>query len=208
MNANSKGGESPRLPSPRTSVASICRFVGWTAIIALLITAFTPFSNLLGELVSATPRLGRAGAIVVLGGPESEHRTVQGILLYRQGLAPLVVFSDSPSEVHIRMELAQSLGLPLEAILIESAARTTREEAVRIGALLRVRGIHKILLVTDALSMWRAEGLFRRAGFDVLPAPSTSTGGSIGPPQDQLGFTLLIAEETTARLYYWLIGYL
>ena len=144
----------------------------------------------------------------MLGGPESEHRAVQGILLYRRGLAPLVVFSDSPSEVHIRVELAQRLGLPLEAILIESAARTTREEAVRIGALLHARGIHRILLITDALSMWRAEGLFRRAGFDVLPAPSTSTGGTIGPPQDQLGFTLLIAEETTARFYYWLIGYL
>jgi len=178
------------------------------AIVGFLIAAFTPFPNVLGALVSATPRLGRAGAIVVLGGPEPEHRALQGILLYRQGLAPLVVFSDSPSEVHLRVELAQSFGLPLDAVLIETAARTTREEAVRIGDRLHGRGIHRILLITDALGMRRAEGLFKRAGFDVLPAPSTNTGDTMGPPQDQLGFVLLIAEEITARFYYWLVGYL
>lgn len=189
-------------------VAWTCRLVGFAGVVGFFISAFTPLPNLLGGWLSTPPRLGPAEAIVVLGGPESQRRAVHGILLYRQGLAPLVVFSGSILEVHAREALAHDLGLPPAVILTEATAHTTQQEAVRVGALLHARGIRRILLVTDALGMSRARGVFGRAGFDVLPAPATGPGDSPGPPHDQLAFTLSIAEELAAQLYYRLMGYL
>jgi uncharacterized SAM-binding protein YcdF (DUF218 family) len=186
----------------------ICRLLGFAAIVSFLIIAFTPLPNRVGGWLYTPPRLGPAGAIVVLGGPESEHRAIQGILLYRQGLAPVLVFSGLPPEVQTRETLARDLGLPPDVILTEGTVRTTREEAVKVGALLRARGIRRILLVTDALGMRRARAVFERAGFEVLPVPSTGPGDLMGPPQDQVEFALTIAEETVAYLYYRLMGYL
>jgi uncharacterized SAM-binding protein YcdF (DUF218 family) len=185
-----------------------CRLVGWAALLGLLVIAFTPLPNRIGGWLYTPARLGQAGAIVVLGGPDSEHRAVQGILLYRQGFSPLLIFSGVPMEVSMRESLARGLGLPLENILTERTAHTTREEALTIGALLRARGIRRILLVTDGLSMPRARRLFERAGLEVLPVPSTGPGDLMGRPQDQVTFALSIAEETVAYLYYWLLGYL
>jgi uncharacterized SAM-binding protein YcdF (DUF218 family) len=184
------------------------RRVGLIAVAGFLIMAFTPLVNLLGDWLSVPPRLGPAGAIVVLGGPESERRALVGLRLYRQGLAPLVVFSGDPLEVEKRETLARDLGVPPEAILTEGTVHTTRDEGMKIGALLRARGIRRILLVTDALSMSRARGVFEGAGFDVLPAPWTGPGDSFGPPQERLESALSIAEEVAGRLYYRLMGYL
>ena len=184
------------------------RLVGLAAILGVLLVGFTPLPNLLVAWLSTPEHLGPAGAIVVLGGPESERRAIQGIVLYRRGLAPLVVFSGIPLEVQTRETLGRDLGLPPAAVLTEDTVHTTREEAVKVGALLHARGIHRILLVTDALGMRRAQAVFERVGFEVLPVPSTSRGDLLGPPQVQLEIALSVLEETAARLYYRLLGYL
>ena len=187
---------------------TLCRWVGLAGAMGLGLICFTPVPNVLGALLSTPPRLGTAGAIVVLGGPDAQSGAFHGIVLYRQGLAPLLVFSGNLQETASKVALARDLGLPSGAVLTERRGLTTRQEAEKIGGLLRDRGIHRILLVTDALSMRRARGVFERHGFEVLPAPSTSSGDSMGPPQDQLGFSVLIAEELTAQLYYRVMGYL
>ena len=187
---------------------AICRWIGLAGVIGLGLIAFTPVPNVLGGLLSTPPRLGTAGAIVVLGGPDAQYGAFHGIVLYRQGLAPLLIFSGNLQETATKMALARDLGLPSGAVLTERRALTTRQEAEMIGGLLRERGIRRILLVTDALSMRRARGVFERRGFEVLPAPSTSAGDTMGPPQDQLGFSIMIAEELAAELYYRVMGYL
>jgi len=186
----------------------MCRVVGLTAVLGSLLVGFTSLPNLLGAWLSTAAHLGPAGAIVVLGGPESERRTIQGILLYRRGLAPLVVFSGIPLEVQTRQRLGRDLGLPPAAVLTEDTAHTTRDEAVKVGATLHARGIRRILLVTDPLGMRRAQAVFERGGFEVLPVPSAGQADLLGPPQVQLEFALSVVEEAAARLYYWLMGYL
>src|SRR5215471_8275264 len=166
------------------------RLVGLAAILCVLLVGW----------LSTPEHLGPAGAIVVLGGPESERRAIQGIVLYRRGLAPLVVFSGIPLEVQTRETLGRDLGLPPAAVLTEDTVHTTREEAVKVGALLHARGIRRILLVTDALGMRRAQAVFERVGFEVLPVPSTSRGDLLGRPQVQLEITLSVLEEAAARL--------
>ncbi|MBI4382371.1 MAG: YdcF family protein [candidate division NC10 bacterium] len=204
------------------SWARICRLLGLAALAVFLTSAFTPLPNLLSRWLTIPRRLEPAEAIVVLGtrltadwelSAASLYRTRYGIVLYRRGLAPLLVFTgpargEGPAEATVRAELARELGIPAEVILTEAGAKTTREEAIRVGALLRPRGIRKILLVTNSLHMARARGLFERGGFEVLAAPTDDVSKASGEPEDRLQLMRQILGELIAQLYYRVAGYL
>lgn len=133
-----------------------------------------------------------AHAIVVLGGgindrgtlrpeielsPESRLRTICGVDLYRQGLAPTVVitggdltiFGSGPTEPSVMREWAVRLGVPSHAIQIDDRARTTYENARGTKRLLGEGA--SILLVSSAGHLWRATALFEKQGFRVTPVP-------------------------------------
>jgi len=198
------------------------RLLGAVGLLLFLSSAFSPLPSLLGRMSSGPSRLEPADAIVVLGAaiyPEgvlnnsSFRRAVQGIILQRKGLAPLLVLSGAsrnsgPAEATVRAELARELGIPPEAILIDTQGRTTQEEAVRLGELLRSSGSRRILLVTDSQHLPRAQALFERAGFDVLSAPADDFSSAAVEPEERLRLMRRIAQEITARLYYRLAGYL
>lgn len=152
----------------------------------------------------ATPaRFERAQAIVVLGGGvhqdgmlshASLRRTLHGISLHRKGLAPLLVLSGpapdaGPGEAEVRAELARELGISSAAILTVTKARTTREEAAHVRALLEPRDIRRILLVTDSQHMVRARPLFERAGFEVVAAPADDFSSVQEAPEGRLELT-------------------
>jgi uncharacterized SAM-binding protein YcdF (DUF218 family) len=165
-----------------------------------------------------------AEAIVVLGaglmhggalGEESLRRAIRGIELYKQGLAPVIVFSgpgrDEQSkltEAGIRARLAMTMGIPPEVILKEETANTTREESVHIAAQLRLRNISRILLVTESLHMRRARFVFERAGLRVLPAASADYTVTATSPGDRLWLTIRILQESAALMYYRAAGYI
>jgi uncharacterized SAM-binding protein YcdF (DUF218 family) len=199
-----------------------CRVLGLLGVVFFIACAFTPLPNLISRRLEILSRLEPAGAIVVLGSGVSEdgvlendslRRAIQGILLQRKGLAPLLVlsgpaFKNGPTEAGIRAELARGLGVPSNAILTEEGARTTREEAIHIGALLRVRQVRRVLLVTSPQHILRAQRLFERAGFDVLPAPSGDASRTEIRPEGRLKLMREILQEVLARLYYRVAGYL
>ena len=176
--------------------ARICRFLGLAGLVAFATSAFTPLPNILARWLSIPPRLERAEAIVVLGGkiePDGElnnaslRRALHGIVLYREGLAPLLVFlgeerNGGVSEARVRANIAREMGVSPEVILREAGARTTREEAIRVEVLLRPMGVRRILLVTDSLHMARAQGLFERVGFEVLAAPADHFSNAADEP--------------------------
>jgi uncharacterized SAM-binding protein YcdF (DUF218 family) len=85
---------------------------------------------------------------------------------------------------------------------------TTREEAVRTKALLAPRQVRRILLVTDYQHMRRAQALFERAGFDVLPATTEEQSSVARGPEGRLELMRAVLGEVVARLYYRLAGYL
>ncbi len=62
-------------------------------------------------------------------------------------------------------------GVSGDMIWIEDASTSTYENARYAAEMLRERGVHRVALVTDSISMWRAEACFRRAGVAVTPAP-------------------------------------
>ena len=145
---------------------------------------------------------------------ESLRRVIAGIDLYKQGLAPLIVLSGGArrddmqhTEAQQRSILAQTMGIPAEAILKEETSNTTREEAVRISRLLMHRGLIKILLVTESLHLRRAKAVFENAGLEVYPATSDDYSVSAISAKDRLWLASRIIEESAALAYYRLAGY-
>jgi len=70
--------------------------------------------------------------------------------------------------------LREDFGVPVK--WLEDRSGDTAENAAFSAAILRADGIHRILLVTDAMHMPRASAVFARAGLDVVSAPTMFFG--------------------------------
>jgi uncharacterized SAM-binding protein YcdF (DUF218 family) len=185
-----------------------CRILGALTVVGFIVAAFTPAPRIAARWLVVAPDVKPAGAIVVLGasgyrdgtlGDASLRRAVAGIRLYREGLAPRIVFLGMAGEAESRARLAVTFGVPREAIITESEEPTTRNEAHRMNVVLRQRlGVRDILLVTDVLHMRRARALFERAGLVVRPAPTdtgvlgaASPAAAVGVVLETIGATVL-----------------
>lgn len=201
----------------------LVRAVGAIALVGFVILAYTPVPNLIDRHFGVPPRIEPAAAIVVLGAggvrgdgtlsDSSLRRTMYGIALYRRGLAPLLALSGPPSgtgyvEADVRAAFARDAGIPASAIVTESTARTTREEASRMRALLLPRGIRRILLVVDVEGSYRAARVFERNGFDILVAPAEDVASLDTSPEGRLELARRLAIEMMAIAYYRVAGYL
>lgn len=69
--------------------------------------------------------------------------------------------------------LREDFGVPVR--WLESASKTTRENAELTAAILQPLGVRQIVLVSHASHLPRAVQEFERAGFTVLPAPTQFT---------------------------------
>lgn len=136
-----------------------------------------------------------AEAIVVLGGVTQTHvppragpevgrgfdRLQVGVRLLKARRAPLLILSGgslsalSGSEVPEADRLrsfALEYGVDDRSMLLERASRNTHENALFTGQLLRARGIERIILVTSASHMRRAEAAFQTLALEIIPAPT------------------------------------
>jgi uncharacterized SAM-binding protein YcdF (DUF218 family) len=98
------------------------------------------------------------------------RRVERGLELHRQGAAPLLVLSGGGpvQEALIMRDIALAAGVPEHALLVEAASRDTLDNARECARLLRARGRHSILLVSDRTHLFRATLLFRLAGLAVV----------------------------------------
>jgi len=116
---------------------------------------------------------GRYDAIVVAGcgvwpggvpSPALAMRTRRGVELWRQGVAPKLLFTGGvgtypPAESVVAADLARRLGVPDEAIVTEQRSTSTEGNAREAAALL---GRARVVVVTDYYHVWRCERVFRR----------------------------------------------
>ncbi len=72
----------------------------------------------------------------------------------------------------IAKEVLSGLGLPADRIIYEDKSRNTYENAVFGASLVKPGPERKWLLVTSAYHMPRALATFRKAGWNVFPAPA------------------------------------
>jgi uncharacterized SAM-binding protein YcdF (DUF218 family) len=197
------------------------QILGIVAVIGFLLTGFTPLPNVLNRWAGVAVSLQPAAAIVVLGaGMEGDgvlstsslRRAIHSIVLFQRGFAPLLAFSGpasghSPEEAAVRAEMARLFGVSPSAILTETAAHTTREEAVRMASLLQPLGVYQILVVTSYEHMARSRQLFENVGFTAWPAPVDELAYA-DEPEERIQLMRRVAQEFLARAYYRLVGYL
>lgn len=120
------------------------------------------------------------GARVLPGGEPSaalRARVEKAVALYRQGLAPRLLFSGGegvhpPSEARVMLELALGLGVPSEACLLEERSHSTEQNARFSSELLRSLGARRVVVVSDPYHLLRARQYFRLHGFEVATSPA------------------------------------
>jgi len=199
-------------------VRASARVVGGGALLLVALVAFTPIAETLHGGVEP-PALSPADAIVVLGSgvmPEGEltdnslRRTVHGIRLFRQGLAPRIVLLGpayhGAVEAEVRARYAADLGVPVAAVLVEPEGISTRDEAERVLARLGGRRGPSIILVTGLQHMARARRVFEREGMTVAAAPVLEDSLRPQKPQARLALARAIVQEAIARAYYRMAG--
>jgi len=132
--------------------------------------------------------------IVVLGGSTASaqyprqmvevsgagDRILYAAHLYHQGVAPKLLLTggyidwldERNAPAHDMAEILIMLGVPEDALWYETESRNTYENALFTRRILEEQGIDHIVLVTSAMHMPRAVGLFEKQGFEVIPAPT------------------------------------
>ncbi|MGN6513747.1 MAG: YdcF family protein [Lysobacteraceae bacterium] len=176
----------------RTAVAVAAGALAWSMLWSVPLAS----DWLRHTLASRTPQVAEAAlpeadAIVVLGGGQyawlqrrdanpylmERSRLAAGARAWLEGRAPLVVLSGGRSGGHGLTEAGRmaeaivELGVPRSALLLEQRSRDTAGNAKFTAQLAREHHLRRILLVTSAVHMPRAELLFRNAGLQVVPVP-------------------------------------
>jgi uncharacterized SAM-binding protein YcdF (DUF218 family) len=110
-------------------------------------------------------------------------------------------------------DLLRNGGVPDNLIWIEDRAHNTHENALYGAEMLKQRGIHRIVLVTDAQSMARAAACFRKQALAVQPAPSEFGQLDLSPDMLLPNWKAIrrnerTLHETLGLAWYWLRGWI
>jgi uncharacterized SAM-binding protein YcdF (DUF218 family) len=169
--------------------------LAWLGLAVLLGFSTPVVVNLLTTPLESVPVFDeaaakRAGAIVILGGGQRRksreygaavpnrltlERLRYGARVARQTGLPILVTGGAvraePPEAQV---MAESLtrDFALTPRWLETASRDTAENAAFSARILHAESIRRIVLVTHAAHMRRAQAEFMAAGFEVVPAPT------------------------------------
>lgn len=147
-----------------------------------------------------SPPPGQHDAIVVAGcrvmadglpSPALERRTRHAVALYFEGRAPRLVFTGGRGQAPVAegeaaARLAQALGVPWEAIVVEDRSTSTEENAAFAARVLAQAGLPagRILVVSDSYHVFRVRRVFARHFAQVeatgsAPSPFVRVKGSL-----------------------------
>lgn len=221
----------------RRGVSQVC--VALAAVI-LFLCAYTSLGYLaLRPLEETFPRSAPpaevTGIIVLGGGMDGEINAVRhGYELNRSGdrfvealrlaqaypEARIVIsggsgmmFPEGDTEAEAGQRFFTALGIDPARIIEEGGSRNTEENAQLTKDAVAPAPDDTWLLVTSAFHMPRSIGLFRKAGFDVVPWPTdyftTGTDGfglRLDQPAENFSVATRAMREWVGLLAYWLTG--
>lgn len=174
------------------------RTITWLALIVLFVGGNQWVSESLAKSLEwrylPQESYPQVEAIVVLGGgtesrqtprPQVEvngagDRVLYAAKLYQDGVAPKLILSGgnidfigsrTTTPAEDMAEILDLIGIPREAMWLQSQSQNTYEDALYSAKILREEGIEKIILVTSAMHMPRSVALFQQQGLEVIPAP-------------------------------------
>ncbi|CAK8714137.1 DUF218 domain-containing protein [Candidatus Electrothrix laxa] len=175
------------------------RITGQALLLSAAIVLWGASTRITAELVMrslerhyqpvAVQDVPKGEAIVILGGMtrgmvlgtgmtdlgDSADRLVHGTRLFKAGKAPLIILSGGNAPgyqpgAEAMADILKLMGIPAEKMLLETKSRNTQQNAIYTQKILQQQEIRKILLVTSASHMRRAETLFSGMGVSVIPA--------------------------------------
>jgi uncharacterized SAM-binding protein YcdF (DUF218 family) len=141
------------------------------------------------------------------------ERTVAGVRLFHQGLAPRLLFTGGPccgeSVSALMARLAVELGVPPGAIVLEEHSATTRESALASSALIRRHGFRSVTLVTSTLHLTRARLAFSAAGIPVQPVRASPRNLlRVSSAAERLALLRTASHEYLGLAWYGLRGWI
>jgi uncharacterized SAM-binding protein YcdF (DUF218 family) len=177
----------------------------------------------------------RVDGIIVLGGAVDQimsearglpalngaaERMIEPVILLRRYPEARLVFTGGQgslvrgglSEADVARSLWTGMGIPPERMLFEDASRNTHENAVLTHRLLRPQPGETWLLITSASHMPRSVGVFRAAGWSVVPWPVNYRTGRSLAADLETSFPERLREfewgsrEWVGLVAYWLMG--
>lgn len=117
--------------------------------------------------LSPQDKLAKTDAIVVISGGETDLRVKEGVKLFQEEWAPLIIMSGAArdageSNAEAMKRLAVKLGVPIDKVLVEKEARNTIDNARFTHDLLASNHVQSIILVTSPYHQRRASLTFSR----------------------------------------------
>jgi len=136
------------------TIAAVCVLVGLGLIAGV------------GFYLSPQNELQLADAIVVISGGETDQRIKEGVELYHAGWSDLLIVSgaardEGVSNAHAMKQIAVSLNVPIDDIIVEEEAQTTVGNAQHIRNIVSDLGMESLILVTSPYHQRRAYLTFR-----------------------------------------------
>jgi uncharacterized SAM-binding protein YcdF (DUF218 family) len=159
-----------------------------------------------GEIV-----LGNAAERIIAAG-ELARRYPGARVVFTGGNSNLI--AGGPIEADFVVRLFEKLGVPRDRVIVERKSRNTAENAAFTKQLVMPKAGEHWLLVTSAIHMSRAVGVFQKARFAVDPYPidhqTTGTKDlwtlSRSSALDNIRKTNLAIHEWIGLLVYWMAG--
>ena len=141
----------------------------------------------------------------------SAERLTEAIRLYQNKKAKKILFtggsgilfSYEPESILAKKFLVQ-MGIKEEDILLEEKSRNTFENAFYSKEILEKYSFQKIILITSAFHMKRAEGIFKKQNIDVFIFPVDYRSISSSFNWDMLVPSVGALETTTIALKEWI----
>ena len=199
------------------------QLIAWPVALGYLLLFRVPLIWWVAQPLKIAEPPQRADAIVIFAGGVGEsgqagqgyqERVQHAVALYQQGYAPVLMFSSgyrqALKEIQVMKALAVSLGVPMDAILLEEEAANTNENVRFSAALLRQHGYRSALVVSSPYHMRRASLVWRKAASDLeptwSPVPYSHFFGN--HRKIELQHWEAILHEYLGILYYWWKGWI
>jgi uncharacterized SAM-binding protein YcdF (DUF218 family) len=161
-----------------------------------------------------TDQIAPVDAIVVLGAaqydgrpsPVLRARLDEALVAFRDGVAPLVVVSGGrqPGDRYTEAEASRDYliehGVPRTAILLENEGRTSEQSMDGVAKILRPRGLHRILLVSDGFHLFRLKIMARHLGLTALGLAASTSPIKQGSKEE---LSYVIREAGGIVAYLW-----